>query len=201
MQFDEFEAVASERIREVLNGGDFQDVSELEDALIEIRTTQEEIDHVKALKKRRAAVYDEQIKAAEAKETILREAIERCMKTSKKKTLKYPGVGSVSRRNVKGKWVIEDEDALVKHCEDLGIGDDAYEETIKINKTKMNKVLDELDKNSNLPDGVKREDDRESLTVSVEKPKVEEESPAPTAEPKAVFGSGVAEEELDKLEI
>ena len=200
--FDEFEAIGSEKIREVLRGGEFSDPSELEDALIEIRNAQQEIEHVKALKKRRAAHYDAQIKEMEQREVTLREAIEKCMTSAGKKTLKYPGVGNLSRRTVKGKWEIEDENALIEHCEELGIGDDAYEQVYKINKTKMNKVLDELEKNNNVPKGVTKGDDRESLTVTIEKdkdgqPAAKKES---NVEPKAVF-SGSKDEDYDGIDI
>lgn len=169
MQYNEFEAISSEKIREVLQGGDFETVAELEDALIEIRNVQQEAEHVRALKKRRTAHYDSEIKKMEERETILREAVERFMQNANKKSLKYPGVGSFSRRSVKGKWNIENEDALIAHCEKLGIGSDAYEQVYKINKSKINKILDELNENNNLPEGISKEDDRESLTVTIEK--------------------------------
>lgn len=203
MHFDEgFEAVSSDKIKEVLEGGDFSDVSELEDALIEIRNSQEEVEHVKALKKRREEHYNAQIKKMEEKETILREAIERCMSSFDKKTLKYPGVGSVSRKTVKGKWNIKDEQALVDYCENLGIGSDAYEEVLKVNKTKMNKVLDELEKNSNVPECAEREDDKDSLAVTIERDKVKKSSPdmQSASESKAVF-SGTSNEDFDGIDI
>lgn len=201
MNFDEFETVGSERIQEVLNGGDFESLSEIEDALIEIRKHQDEIELAKSLKRRRAAFYDQQIKSAEAKEEMLRAAAERCLKKFNEKTVKYPGVGSVSRRNVKGKWNIEDESSLAEHCSKLGIGDDAYEQVWKINKTKMNKVLEELDKNSNLPEGVKREEDRTSLSVSVEREKVEEAPTQSASVTKASFSSKVEPVSYDGIEI
>lgn len=174
MEFEEFEPVGSERIQEVLRGGDFENLSEIEDALIEIRKHQDTIEFVKSLKRRRASFYDQQIKSAESKEEILRAAAERCLKAFGKKTLKYPGVGSVGTRNVKGKWTIEDDSVLAEHCSNLGIGDDACEQVWKINKTKMNKILDELDKNNNLPEGVERGADRTSLSVSIEREKIED---------------------------
>lgn len=199
MQYDEFEAVSSERVREVLQGGDFQDTSELEDALIEIRNTQDEIEHIKALKKRRTTVYDQQVKSLEERESTLREAVGRCLISNKKKSLKYPGVGSVSRKTIKGKWDIEDETKLVEHCEDLGIGDDAYERIIKVNKTKMNKVLNDLEKNNNIPDCVKKADDKESLAVTVERTKEEETPSSPKPAQKPVF-SGKSDD-FDGLDI
>lgn len=202
MNYEEFEAVSSEKIKEVLQGGDFSDISELEDALIEIRNAQEEVEHVKALKKRREEHYNAQIKKMEERERILREAVGRCMSSVDKKTLKYPGVGSISRKTVKGKWNIKDEQALVAHCERLGIGSDAYEEVVKINKTKMNKVLDDLEKNSNVPECAEREDDKESLSVTIEREKTNKavSVTAENAESQAVI-SGGSREDFDGIDI
>lgn len=202
MQYEEFEVAGGEKLNEVMQGGDFDDFSQLEDALIEIRKIQAEAEHVKELKRRRTAIYNDHIKQLEEKESILRGAIDRCMSSSGKKSLKYPGVGSISKRKRKGTWTILDEDALVEHCRSLGVGEEAISQIVKIDKTKMNKVLDSLLQNNNIPNSVaEKSEDSESLSISVEKAEVEQTEVAPQPKKMIKQGSDSAGEDFDSLTI
>lgn len=161
--------INKDMINEVLyNGREFETAEEIEDALLFMQEIDSTISHVKALKERRTAAYNDEISSQNEKKEKLRESILNYMKSHNKKSSKYPGIGSVSLRNQKGKWIIEDEDALVKHCQDLGVGEDAITTQIKINKTKINKVLNELQENNNLPEGVEKTEDSVSLSVTIE---------------------------------
>jgi len=204
--YDEYETLANDKIKEVLAGiSQFENTAELEDALLEIQRAEDAISHVRAIKQRRAAFYDAEIKENQQKIDTLRDAVLDCMDRRGKKSLKFPGLGNANIRNIKGKWNVADEEALVEHLKSLNMADEAgVEQTVKINKTKLNKVLNELDQNNNLGDFVEREEDKQSLTVKFESK--EEEAPAKTAKTtkKVKTVKKEVEEpsnEFDKLEI
>jgi len=204
--YDEYETLASDKIKEVLAGiSQFENTAELEDALLEIQRAEDAIAHVRAIKQRRAAFYDAEIKENQQKIDTLRDAVLDCMDRRGKKSLKFPGLGNANIRNIKGKWNVADEEALVEHLESLNMADEAgVEQTVKINKTKLNKVLNELDQNNNLGDFVEREEDKQSLTVKFEPKEGEAPEPVAKATKKVKTVKKEAEttsNEFDKLEI
>ena len=196
----DFEVIHRSRLDEILAGdAEFEDASELEDALIALEKAKSEIEHFKNLKKRRAAFYDSAIKESDEKYESIREAIQKYMKKSNKKTLKFPGVGTASVRTLKGKWEIEDEDKMLEHLESLDMTDGLVKMERKIDKKQLNKVLEELDTNNNLGKAVKRGEGSCSLTVKFDETlssRIEAEEPAVTAPVKKSTSSDVSDVEI-----
>jgi len=164
-----FEALYRSKIDEIISGDlDFENESDIEDAMIELHKAQSELDHFKNLKKRRVSYYDEAIEKSDRRASDIRRVIQQALEKFKKKSLKFPGIGSVSSTKRKGKWNIIDEDMLLSHLEELKLTDGIVEEVRKLNKKELNKVLDQLETNNNTGDSVKREDESTSIIVKFE---------------------------------
>jgi len=199
-KMSDFEVIHRSRLDEILAGNaEFEDASELEDALIALDKAKNEIEHFKNLKKRRAAFYDSAIKESDEKHESIRTAVQEYMKKSNNKTLKFPGVGTASVRTLKGKWEIEDEDKLLEHIESLDMSEGIVKMERKLDKKQLNKVLEELDTNNNLGDAVKRGEGSSSLTVKFDEAlssRIEAEVPAPTAPVKKSVSTDVSDVEI-----
>ena len=168
--YDEEIGVSYAKINDILNGTQtLADKYEIEGVLLAMHQMDRKIGFLKELKKRRVAAIDEQIKSEESSIEKLEEAIKDCMKKNQDKTLDFPGVGKVQVRNTKGTWIIVDKDGLKTQLEALNKFQDVSEQSWDFKKKDLNKLLDELKKNNNVPAAVKQEDDRTSLSVSFPK--------------------------------
>jgi Fe2+ transport system protein B len=154
-------------IEEVLAGRSFLDHSDqIEDALVVISAAEKKIDFLKKLKQRRINPINDAIKTQEQRIEILKKSISECMSKNKDKTLDFPDFSKVTLKKIKGTWTIIDEENLAVHLKSLGKFDEVGEEIVQFNKSKLNKVLDELEKNNNISDYVKREESRDSISIS-----------------------------------
>ena len=92
------------------------------------------------------------------------------LKRFDEKTLDFPGVGKVTCRNPRHKWIVDDEEKLktyLKKCSKLDVVVETKEVIVK---KELNKVLDELEKAHNVKDipGVIKDPGEHGLTVSYE---------------------------------
>ena len=171
------------KLNDILSGNQsLTDKYDIEPVLSAMSQMEKKVEFLKELKKRRASLIDEQIAAEEANIEKLCDAIKNCMALNKAKTLDFPGVGKVSIRKTKGTWTVVDENGLRSHLESLNKFDDVSEETWRFKKKELNKVLDELEANNNASDHVKRESEKESLSISYAK---DNSSDVPVAAPVA----------------
>ena len=158
------------KINDIVNGtAQITDIVQVEDILLVIRQAEQEIEFFEALKKHRASVIDQRISERSDKIEKLREATKGFLLETGRKSVEFPDVAKISISKKKGTWVIEDEDKMLASLKGLNQYDKVVEETIKIKKKELNKVLDELEKNRNVPPGVSREDESNSIAISFSK--------------------------------
>lgn len=168
--YDEVESVYF-KIENILKGTEeLTDKFDIETVVLAMKDMNQKIEFLKELKKRRAQVIDEQVTLLENNMQILQNAIVNCLNLNKEKTLDFPGVGKVQVRNTKGTWQINDSDALKAYIEaSQRNGSDYIDYSWKFNKKEVNKLLNKLEENNNIPDYVSKEADRQSLSVSFAK--------------------------------
>jgi len=168
--YDEVESVYF-KIENILKGtAELTDKFDIETVVLAMKDMNQKIEFFKELKKRRAQVIDEQVTLLENNMQILQNAIVNCLNLNKEKTLDFPGVGKVQVRNTKGTWQINDSDALKAYIEaSQRNGSDYIDYSWKFNKKEVNKLLNKLEENNNIPDYVSKEADRQSLSVSFAK--------------------------------
>ena len=123
-------------------------VFEIGDILEYIKELNNKNDYYINLKKYRASVLDEKIKANEEKVEKLREVILNTMKkySPDEKTIDFSPVGKVNRRVGPSKWEVEDEEKLIKFLEKEGKKDSVVEIKEKIVKKNLNQALSSFTK-------------------------------------------------------
>ena len=168
--YDEIES-AFFKIDNILKGtAELTDKFDIETVILALKDMNQKIDFLKELKKRRTQAIDEQISLLEGNVEILQNAIVNCLNSNKEKTLDFPGVGKVQVRNTKGTWQINDAAALKEYIEKSQRSSvDFIDYTWKFNKKEVNKLLNKLEENNNVPAYVTKEPDRQSLSLSFSK--------------------------------
>jgi len=116
-----------------------EDDVDIEKLIAIIRKAQDEVEFLKKLKKRRSEPIDIKIEKLLSNEDKLRNLILDLMPKlfPKKNSVDFPGVGKVSQRKTKGKWVITDEEALTGVLKKFGL----YDELVNIKETVDKKKL------------------------------------------------------------
>lgn len=154
------------RVAQVAAGeAQISETVEIEDALIMIKAAERKIDHLKALKQKRVSSIDEQMTKEETRILNLRTAIQACMQARGEKNLDFPDVGKCTISKKKGAWSITDELTLEQELQKRGLLDSVSELARKMHKKDLNKLLDELEKNLNVPAGVIREENGISISI------------------------------------
>ena len=145
---------------------------DIEDLILSIKGLDERMAWYKTLKDDRVAKITQEIEKLSNRKNRLKEVITATLKEKDKKTLNFPGVGKVSVKNLKGTWDIKDEDSLKVH---LGkeLDKDAFEKIVvtkeSVSKAELKKVLEMWEKSGSLPVSVERTEDRQSLSVIIDK--------------------------------
>lgn len=158
----------NDQVRET---GLLESVFDIEEMLSNIKKTEDEIKHLKELKSYRNARIDATMSSLEedvskAKMIILDTMVKL---EPKKKTLPFPGVGKVSRKDKALNWIVEDDESLLADLEKQGLKDKVIEKKEVIVKKQLNSLLDDFEKNKKeLPQGVKRSEAGQTLSISFE---------------------------------
>jgi hypothetical protein len=145
---------------------------DIEDLILSIKGLDERMAWYKTLKDDRVAKITQEIEKLSNRKNRLKEVITATLKEKDKKTLNFPGVGKVSVKNLKGTWDIKDEYSLKVH---LGkeLDKDAFEKIVvtkeSVSKAELKKVLEMWEKSGSLPVSVERTEDRQSLSVIIDK--------------------------------
>lgn len=131
---DMFEDLDSDEIASRVN-----DDVDIEKLIAAIRRYRGEVDFLKKLKKKRVEPIDAKIEKLTGKEEQLRDLILDFMPKlfPKKNTVDFPGVGKISKRKTKGKWVVTDEEEFAKTLEEHGL----YDEVMKIKASVVKKKV------------------------------------------------------------
>jgi len=147
---------------------------DIEELILSISGIDKTVEWYKELKKKRIEKITAEIDKLSSRKERLEEVIVATLDENNKKSLNFPGVGKVSVRNVKGKWDWdeEDNDSLISYIQKELEGDELDKIVVTkttIVRTPLKKVLDLWEKNGSLPSTVKRVDDKQSLSVTVDK--------------------------------
>jgi hypothetical protein len=146
---------------------------DLEKLVASISKIKEEVEFLKALKKRRAEPIDAKIEKLTNNEAIIRDIILDLMPQlfPKKKTVDFPGVGKITRRSLNGKWEVTDEMALAKEARKHGQLDELFDKKLVLKKKFLSSVIAEILKDEDEVDGVEfvEPESEFALTVTLEK--------------------------------
>lgn len=155
------------RMDDVIAGRDeIQSFEQIEDAVLVIKAAQRKIEQMKKLKQHRIASIEREINNQDTKVDALKKAIMKYMSDNKEKTLDFPDLAKVSLRKTKGTWTIDNEESLIDHLKSLNKFEEVGETFVKLNKSKLNKLLNELEANNNTSKSVHRESDKDSVAIS-----------------------------------
>jgi hypothetical protein len=143
---------------------------EIEDCISYINEIDKRTDFLSVLKKKRAKDIDDQVESLEKRKSILKETIASTLKANDHKSLSFPGIGRVAIKTSPDKYIVEDETALLGFLK-KELTQDELNKVVepKIIKTELNKMIKVWETTSKLPDGVKKEDGKESLSVTIDK--------------------------------
>jgi phage host-nuclease inhibitor protein Gam len=149
--------------------------TDIDDILQALHTVDDEIEHLKQLKKHRTAKIQDEITKLEEIQSDYRDSIRQHMSESGEKRLNYPGVGKVSRRAGTRKWEVKDNESLLdflsthlpeKQLEDMGV----IKKEVTFVKKELNKLLDKLKDNGNIPEEIVEEIvSQESISITFDK--------------------------------
>jgi len=123
-----------------------QDGLDIEKIIASIRRAREEIEFLKELKKRRVEPINVKITKLEDNEEKLRDFILEMMPTlfPKKNSVDFPGVGKISKRKTKGKWVVTDEESFLKVLKEYEMYDEVVKLKATVDKKKVPNVVSRI---------------------------------------------------------
>lgn len=169
----DFPVIGIKETVEILESGQVKplsDVYSVEAALELISKSESKIEEFKEIKKKRNYLIDAEIENLESRIEFLKSVIAQTLKSHSKKNVSFPGVGKVSLRTKKGKWIVVDEEALKQVLKDEGEFDTIVVTEEVIKKGELNKLLDVWQSIDKLPKSVSKEPDEDGVTISYEKP-------------------------------
>ena len=163
---------------------------ELEDVIASIKNLRDKVKFLEELKRQRAASLKSEILKWTGQIKILEEIVMNTMEKTSHKSLNFPGVGKASVINRKGKWIVEDEYALLEYLEDQG--DEIWEKVVVEKTSVVKKELDSVlsmwkKTGDNIPDSVSFDQPEKTLKISYDKdadidePDIMEEEQKPKA--------------------
>lgn len=143
------------------------DVVEIEPVLLHIHSLNKQMARAKALKKYRMETINREISDLDEKLSLYKKLIFNTMKQLEpsEKTLKFPGVAKVTRRNNPDSWAIEDEKSFISYLKENQKDKGIIEVVEKINMQATKSLLNAA---GELP-GTKQVKGGESLSIAFEK--------------------------------
>ncbi len=142
---------------------------EIENAMLVLDHLDSKVSWFKELKKARNKDLDSEVKYIEDRQKRLRSIILRTMKELEpdRKTLQFPSVGKVSRRQSKDSWSIDDEKLFLDFVETRGLKDQVLQIKESINLREAKKIIADLSQTETVP-GVSKKEGTESISISFE---------------------------------
>lgn len=194
------------KIFDILQAGDAQPLEEtyeIEDLIAVMKEMAKKREFLTNLKKNRAAAIDAEIDKIDHNAELFKKVIDATLKKANMKALSFPSVGKVVCKSSKGKWVVLNEDELIKELA-TKLSPDEYNKVVKaeptIQKKELNGTLDQMEKQNQLPQNVKREAAAESVTVTFDKG-IDEYIEKKSVEQEAAGGESGDGLDFDDLEI
>lgn len=142
--------------------GPLDDLYLLEDVALTIQELEKKKDFYKGYKKKKSQDISDEIKVIDNKVQFYKSVMVSTLESNKEKSVKFPGSCSISARNQKAKWVVNDEEEFIavlqvaqKAGEDV---DDVLEKVTQYNvrKREASKLLDIWEKSGKLDDFLKK---------------------------------------------
>ncbi len=151
---------------------------DIENILILIGELNHKVDHYKKLKQHRVKAIDESISELVGKTDALRSIVMNTMKkvAPNDKTLNFPAIGKVSRRKSKDGIVIDDQDAVLDFLDKKGEKGEVVKIVKSVDKRKLNSIVSAYQKSGDKVPGISIVAGTESLSITLEKPSVEDHS-------------------------
>jgi hypothetical protein len=145
-------------------------VFEIDQVLLRLIELDDQLDHLKGLKKYRVDSANMAIKDVEDKVVQIRDLIHRTMVelSPGEKVLQFPSIGKVSRRKVPDGWSIDDEEALIKFLESKGLKDAAVKVKEVLDIKAAKKIIDDLSVQGETVPGVTKQKGGESISITFE---------------------------------
>jgi len=163
-------------------GSELDSVLEIDDVLQEIAILENKKKHFEALHKRRIEVLKDKIKEFDARISDYRSVILSAMKKYRpdEKTIDFTPIGKVTRKKPRTRWIIENDEEVLAWLDTKGSRDKVVDIIEKINKKKLDAILDKLGKKEEVS-GANLDPGKESISIVFEKtykptPKNEEET-------------------------
>jgi phage host-nuclease inhibitor protein Gam len=152
---------------------------EIEDILLLIGEVNRKVDYYKEMKKHRMLSIDEKISSLNEKVGCLRQIILNTMKkvAPKDKTLDFPDIGKVTRRQARETLVVDDQDQVLGFLDEKGLKDEAVKTVETVDKRKLNSLVQQYTKSGETVPGVSTVAGSESLSITFEKPKAQSGEP------------------------
>jgi len=172
------------------------DLYDIEEVAYVIKECTHKIDVQKGYKKKKTEAINGEIAVLQNKIDYYKKVIAATLEKKKEKNLHLPDACKVSLRKAIPKWIIDDEESLIKHLIEVKeIKNCAKKiDEWKLVKKDVNKVLNDWEKSENLPGSVHKELGEIGITLSfLDKDKEEVEEKSSTTVP-------VKEEDYDELE-
>lgn len=139
--------------------------ADIEQVLLLLKHFEDDIEFLKNLKKKRVELIDQKMSSMSESRQNLRQFLINFLSQSKKKTYDVPDLAKIRyRAPSKGSWEVLDQEKLLEHLNELGVKEDCTE--IKIKKSQLNPILDNLEKANNLTDAVQRNEATPNITIS-----------------------------------
>jgi len=171
------------------------DMYDLEEIAYVIKDCTHKIDIQKAYKKKRNQSIADEIAKLQRKIDYYKKVIVSTLEKNKEKNLHFPDVVKLSLRKARAKWIVDDEEALLKALEDQNELENCATkiEGWKLVKKETDKVLNDWEKSETLPDSVHKELGETGVSLSFIYPEEEAEEAVDTTVP-------IKEEDYDDLE-
>jgi len=145
---------------------------EIEELLLSVNGLDKKIAWYKELKKQRAEKITKEINKLSVRKDRLKEIIKATLEHNDKTSLNFPGIGKVVIKKTKGTWKVNDEESLIAFLK-KELETKEFEKIVNVKpsilKTELNKILNMREKSGSLPSSVDREDDKKSLSVTIDK--------------------------------
>lgn len=139
INFDDQDIDLSENLdMENISNGIQKDV-DIEKLVMAIQKGRQKVEFLRKLKKSRTEPIDAKIEHLAQNEEKLRDLILDLMPKlfPKQNSVDFPGVGNISKRKTKGKWVITDEQKFVEVLKKYGLYDEVVNVKVSVDKKKM----------------------------------------------------------------
>lgn len=156
---------------EIQDGTSLNSIYEVEELLLLIGDINRKVDFYKDLRRHRTNAIDAKVNTLTQKEEVLRQVILNTMKklAPDEKTVHFPAIGKVSRRQLKDAWQVDNQEELISFLTKKGDKSEVTRVTESLDKRKLNALLDKYKKNGVSAPGISVNVGGESLTVTLDK--------------------------------